>query len=68
MTLEWFSNDCGKTNTKLITLMTNYKGENNAMNQSEFLAITYNLHKAQETLYDWFWFCFSLVEKLTLDF
>ena len=38
MTLEWFSNDCEKTNTKLITL-TNYKGENNAMNQSEFLAI-----------------------------
>ena len=44
------------------------RGANSAMNQSEFLAITYNLLKGREnitcTWYDWFWICFSLVEKL----
>ena len=43
-------------------------GANSAMNQSEFLAVTCNLLKAREnitrTWCDWFWMCFSLVEKL----
>ena len=47
-------------------------GANSAMNQSEFLAIACNLLKAREqitrTRCDWFWFCFSLVEKLARNF
>ena len=43
-------------------------GTNGAMNLSQFLAITCNSLEAREkmtrTWCDWFWFCFSLVEKL----
>ena len=42
---------------------------NSAINQSEVLAITRNLPKAREKLrvqgaIEWFWFCFTVVEKL----
>ena len=42
------------------------------MNQSESLAMTYNLLKAREksvmlTKCDWFWFCLLLDEKLARD-
>ena len=44
---------------------------NSAMNQSEFLAITCNLFKAQNKIArrrcEWFWFSFSLAEKLARD-
>jgi len=45
-------------------------GANSAMNQSQFLAITCNSLEAREKLrwWDWFWFCFSLVEKLAQVF
>ena len=47
-------------------------GTNSAMNQSEFLAIICNSLEAREkitrTWRDWFWFCFSLVEKLARVF
>ena len=43
---ERFSNDCRKTNTKVIEPIT--AGANSAMNQSEFIAITCNLLKARE--------------------
>ena len=42
---ERFSNDCRKTNTKVITAT---RGANSAMNQSEFLVITCNLFKGRE--------------------
>ena len=47
MPIRGFSNDCGKTNTKVITATITTRA-NNAMNQSEFLAIICNLFKARE--------------------
>ena len=43
--LERFSNGCQKTKTKLLPITT---GTNSAMNQSQFLAIIWNLLKARE--------------------
>ena len=67
--IERFSNDCRKTNTKVRPITT---GAKSAMNQSEFLAITCILFKAQKKhtrrRYSWLLFCSSLVERLTRDF
>ena len=47
--IEWFPNDCRKPNNKAITPTNhNRSKQRNAMNQPEFLAITYSLLNAQE--------------------
>ena len=68
--IERFSIECrkhGKTKPKVIT-PTNHKNVNNTKDQSEFEANTCNRRQAREQRvrerYDWFWFYFSLVEKM----
>ena len=46
--LERFSNDCRKTKTKVTPLRPITTEANSAMNQSEFLEITYSLLEARE--------------------
>ena len=60
MNIKQFSIECRKTKTKAITqpITTDRKS---AMSQSEFEAITHNWCKVPR---DWFWFYFSLVEKV----
>ena len=46
--IGWFSNDCRKTNTKVIASMKFMTVANSVMNQLEFPTISHNLFKAQE--------------------
>ena len=69
--IERFSNDCRKTKTKAITL-TNH---NRSRQRDEPITIPSNYPqlaqsagKITRTWCDWFWFCFSLVEKLARVF
>ena len=66
--LERFSIECRKTKTNAITL-TNHSRRKQHINQSEFEANTCNRRQAREkrvrASHDWFWFYFSLVDKVT---
>ena len=63
--LERFSNDCRKTKTKVITPTNHDRGKQ----RDEPITIPSNYLKlAQSAWRDWFWFCFSLAEKLARVF
>ena len=64
--IEWFSVDCHKTKTKLITL-TNHSGLPKAIwlaNQNFSMWLTQSVGKHVRTTYDLFWFHFCLDEKV----
>ena len=69
--IERFSNDCRKTKTKAIT-PTNYdrgkQRDEPITIPSNFLKLAQSTGKITRTWRDWFWFCFSLAEKLARAF
>ena len=69
--LERFSNDCRKTKTKAIT-PTNHdrdkQGDEPITIPRNYLKLAQSGGKITRTWRDWFWFGFSLAEKLALVF
>ena len=69
--LERFSNDCRKTKTKAITPTNHNRGKQRhepITIPSNYLKLAQSAGKITRAWCDWFWFCFSLVEKLARVF
>ena len=69
--IERFSNDCRKTKTKVITLTNHNRNKQRhepIRIPSDYLKLARSAAKITRTWCDWFWFCFSLVEKLARVF
>ena len=69
--LERFSNDCWKTKTKSITPTNHDRGKQRdepIIIPSNYLKLARSAGKITRTWQDWFWFCFSLAEKLARVF
>ena len=69
--IERFSNDCRKTKTKVITLTNHNRNKQRhepIRIPSDYLKLARSAAKITRTRCDWFWFCFSLVEKLAWVF
>ena len=69
--LERFSNDCRKTKTKVITPTNHDRGKQRdepITPPSNYLKLAQSAGKITRTRRDWFWFCFSLAEKLARVF
>ena len=73
--LERFSNDYRKTKTKAIITPTNCNHVDRGKQHDEPITFPSNYQKLAQsagritrTWCDWFWFCFSLVEKLARVF
>ena len=69
--IELFSNDCRKTKTKAITLTNHDRGKQRdepITIPSNYLKLAQSAGKTTRTWRDWFWFCFSLAEKLARVF
>ena len=65
--LGWFSFECRKTKTKVITLANqNRRKQRNEpiRNRSKYMQLTPSAGKRMGARHDWFWFCFSLVENV----
>ena len=69
--IERFSNDCRKTKTKVITPTNHDRGKQRDETitiPSNYLKLAQSAGKITRTWCDWFWFCFSLAEKLAQVF
>ena len=67
LNLERFSNDCRKTKAKAITPTNHDRGKQRdepITIPSNYLKLARSAGKMTRRRWDWFWFCFSLVEKL----
>jgi len=67
LTIERFSNDCRKTKTKAITPTSHNRSRQRdepITIPSNYLKLAQSAGKITRTWRDWFWFCFSLAEKL----
>jgi len=69
--IERFSDDCRKTKTKAITPTNHDRGKQHdepITIPSNYLKLAQSAGKITCTWRDWFWFCFSLAEKLARAF
>ena len=69
--IERFSNDCWKTKTKVVTPTNRDRGKQRdepITIPSNYLKLAQSAGKIMCTWHNWFWFCFSLAEKLARVF